>query len=213
MIELGGIRRLEALQAITDAALAHLTLDNLLDELLDRIRALLHVDTAAILMFDEQRGQLVARAAKGLEEEVERGVTIPVGRGFAGRIAAERRPLAIDDVDHADILNPLLREKGVRSLLGVPLVVNARVIGVLHIGTLVERRFTASDEELLQAVGDRAALAIEHARAFEAERRARHEAEQTAARLERLQVVTEASLAHLGLDRLLAELLGRIDSL
>ena len=69
---------------------------------------------------------LRARAAKGIEEEVEQGVRIPVGRGFAGRIAAERGRSSIDDVDHADIVNPILREKGIRSLLGVPLLVEGR---------------------------------------------------------------------------------------
>ena len=77
---------------------------------------------------------LRARAAKGIEEEVEQGVRIPVGQGFAGRIAAERRAIMIADVDHADILNPILREKGIRSLLGVPLLVEGRVLGVLHVG-------------------------------------------------------------------------------
>ena len=85
---------------------------------------------------------LRARAAKGIEEEVEQGVRIPVGRGFAGRIAAERSAITIDDVDHADILNPILREKGIRSLLGVPLLVEGRVIGVLHVGTLTRAIFT-----------------------------------------------------------------------
>ena len=70
------------------------------------------------------------------------GVRIPIGRGFAGRIAAERRAVAIEDVDHADILNPILREKGIRSLLGVPLLVEGRVIGVLHVGTLTRAHFT-----------------------------------------------------------------------
>ena len=54
----------------------------------------------------------MARAAKGIEEEVERGIRISVGKGFAGRIAADRRPVVLDDVDHADVLNPILREKG-----------------------------------------------------------------------------------------------------
>ena len=48
---------------------------------------------------------------------------IPVGKGFAGRIAAEREPIVLPDVDHADVLNPILREKGIKSLLGVPLLV------------------------------------------------------------------------------------------
>ena len=125
------------LQRISDAALASLSMQELLNELLERIVAILTTDTAAILLLDEVAGDLVAQAAKGIEEEVERGVRIPVGRGFAGRIAAQQKAVAIEDVDHADILNPILREKGIRSLLGVPLLVEGRVIGVLHVGTLV----------------------------------------------------------------------------
>src|SRR5205085_10453551 len=103
--------RLHKLLLVTDAALSHLSLDGLLDELLLRIRDILEADTAAFLMLDETTGELIARAAKGIEEEVEAGVRIPLGRGFAGRIAAERTPVVIEDVDHADVLNPILREK------------------------------------------------------------------------------------------------------
>jgi signal transduction histidine kinase len=91
-------------------------------------------------------------------------VRIPVGGGFAGRIAAEARPIVLDDVDHADVLNPILREKGIKSMLGVPLIVSESVIGVLHIGTLQHRIFDSEDVELLQLVGSRAAVAIEKAR-------------------------------------------------
>ena len=155
---------LRELQRISDAALASLSMPELLNELLDRIATILSSDTAAFLLLDEVAGDLVAQAAKGIEEEVEQGVRIPVGRGFAGRIAAERQPVAIEDVDHADILNPILREKGIRSLLGVPLLVEGRVIGVLHVGTLVPRHFTEQEHDLLQLAADRAAIAIEHAR-------------------------------------------------
>ena len=137
---------------------------------------MLGTDTAAVLLLDEATGELVARAAKGIEEEVEQGVRIPFGKGFAGRIAAERRAMTIDDVDHADILNPILREKGIRSLLGVPLIVEGEVLGVLHVGTLTPRKFTDDDRDMLQLAADRAALAIAHGRAYEAERTAREEA-------------------------------------
>jgi serine phosphatase RsbU (regulator of sigma subunit)/anti-sigma regulatory factor (Ser/Thr protein kinase) len=63
-------------------------------------------------------------------------------------------------VAHADIYNPLLREKGLVSLLGVPLLVEGRVIGVLHVGTLTHRLFADDEVELLQSAADRAALAI-----------------------------------------------------
>jgi len=155
--------RLEALERITDAALASLSAEQLLRELLLRISEILNSDTAAILLLDEEGLLLHARAAKGIEEEVEQGVKIPVGRGFAGRVAAERRAVFIEDVDHSDVLNPILRQKGIRSLLGVPLLVEDRVLGVLHIGSLVPRRFTTEEAALLQLAADRAAIAIEHA--------------------------------------------------
>jgi anti-sigma regulatory factor (Ser/Thr protein kinase)/putative methionine-R-sulfoxide reductase with GAF domain len=162
--------RLDELRRVTDAALAYLTLDDLLRELLDRISASLSSDTAAFLLLDVAAGELVARAAKGIEEEVEQGVRIPLGKGFAGRIAAERRAIAIADVEQADVLNPILREKGIRSLLGVPLLVEGQVTGVLHVGTLTPREFTPEDTELLRLAADRAALAIDRARLFEERR-------------------------------------------
>ena len=165
------------LEAISEEALVHLGLEELLDAMLGRLRDALHADTIAVLLLDPLENVLVARAAKGLEEEVARGIRIPVGRGFAGRIAAEGRPVVLADVDHSDVLNPILREKGIRSLLGVPLRVAGRVIGVVHVGSLVPRVFTESEERFLQITADRLALAIEHARLIEAARLARHEAD------------------------------------
>jgi signal transduction histidine kinase len=191
------------LQSVTDAALAHLRLEDLLAALLDRTRQILEVDTCAILLLDEATNELVARAALGIEEEVEQGVRVPMGGGFAGRIAAEKRPVVLDDVDHAHVLNPLLREKGIKSLLGVPLVVEGEVRGVLHVGSLRYRLFEEEEVQLLQLVADRAALAIEHSRLFEAERAARE-------RIEHVQAVTDAALAHLEVNELLNVLLPRI---
>jgi signal transduction histidine kinase len=158
---------LRKLQAVTDAALAHLSLDELLDELLERIRDALEADTSALLMLDTEHDELVARAAKGLEEEVERGTRIPFGKGFAGRVAATRDVVFIPDVDHSYVLNPILREKGVKSMLGAPLLVGDRVLGVVHVGTLTPRDFTPEDVELLRVVAARAAIAIDHALAYE----------------------------------------------
>ena len=158
--------RLEDVQRVTESALAYLDLDDLLRELLDRVTDILEADTAAVLLVEEGGRTLAARAAKGLEEEVERGFTVPVGRGFAGRVAFTREPVVIEDLDQAAIrpVNPLFYEKGVRSLLGVPLVVEGEVIGVLHVGSLTRREFHEGDIELLQLVANRVALSIERSR-------------------------------------------------
>jgi sigma-B regulation protein RsbU (phosphoserine phosphatase) len=163
--------RLRKLAVVTDAALAHLGVEQLLEELLERLRELLSVDTTAVLLLDPSRRYLVATAARGIEEEVHQGVRIPLGEGFAGRIAAAKRPVVIRQVNHGNVLNPILREKGIHSLLGVPLLVSGEVLGVLHVGTLRPRRFSDADIELLQLVADRVALAV-RARMSETERAA-----------------------------------------
>ncbi len=153
---------------LSDPALSELGFERLLDELLLLVRDLLSVDTAAILLVDDERQELVARAARGIEEEVERGVRIPIGVGFAGRIAKERVAIFIADVDHADILNPILREKGIRSLLGVPLIVGGELIGVLHVGSLHLRVFDLRDLAVLELAAARAAPAIERGKLLQA---------------------------------------------
>jgi len=156
-----GQRQAPGRPALTDSALSRLDDSDLLDELINRVRQVLMADTAAILLPDYPSGQLVAAAAAGLEEEVRQGVRIPVGRGFAGRIAAEHRPVILDRVDHTTVLNPILLDKGIQSLLGVPLVAGGRVLGVVHVGSLAGRVFTSHDAELLQLAADRAALAVQ----------------------------------------------------
>ena len=121
---------------------------------------MLQADTAAVLLLDESAGQLVATAASGIEEEVRQGVRIPLGTGFAGRVAASREPVILTKVDHTTVRNPLLVDRGIRSLLGVPLLAGGKVIGVLHVGSLSGRPFGQQDTELLQLAADRAALAL-----------------------------------------------------
>ena len=162
----------ENLARLSDPGLSELSLEELLDELLLRVRDVLSVDTVAILLYDQDTNELVARAARGVEEEVERGVRIPIGQGFAGRIADERVAIFIADVDHADILNPILRQKGIHSLLGVPLIVEGELIGVLHVGSMTPRTFGERDLAVLQVAAARAGPGIERARlvsAFERE--------------------------------------------
>jgi anti-sigma regulatory factor (Ser/Thr protein kinase)/GAF domain-containing protein len=151
------------LNRLSDPALSELSLDALLEELLERVRETLSVDTVAILLHDAATDELVARAASGIEEEVEQGVRIPLGQGFAGRIAAARVAIFVADVDHADILNPILREKGIRSLLGVPLIVEGELVGVLHVGSITPRTFGQKDVAVLELAAARAAPAIERA--------------------------------------------------
>jgi len=167
------IRRL---QAVTDSALARLTLDDLLREMLARIRELLATDSAAVLLLTEDGQSLSVRATIGWEEAAT-GISVPFGQGVAGSIAASRAPLIVEDISAAEVANSVL-QRTAHSLIGAPLIVEGRLIGVIHAETIRPRRFTEDDVRLLQLVADRVALAIEHARIYEVERQARRQAEE-----------------------------------
>ena len=153
--------RLRDIESVTDAALSRLDEYALLNALVERVKEVLRADTAAVLLLDHSAQQLIATAASGIEEEVRQGVRIPLGTGFAGRVAASREPVILTRVDHTTVRNPLLVDRGIRSLLGVPLLVGGKVIGVLHIGSLSGRPFGQQDVEMLQLAADRAALAVQ----------------------------------------------------
>ncbi|MDQ2856506.1 MAG: MASE1 domain-containing protein [Acidobacteriota bacterium] len=165
------------LQAVTDAALQHLAVDDLLQEMLERVRELLEVDSVAILLLSEDGKELKLSARVGLERELSPNVSVPFGRGIAGGIAASRAPIVIDDLSQTDVQNPVLRTN-FSSLIGAPLIVKEKVIGVIHADTVAPRHFTAEDVRLLQLVADRLALALDHAHLYEAEQAARIAAEE-----------------------------------
>jgi serine phosphatase RsbU (regulator of sigma subunit) len=149
------------LQALTDSTLTQLDVDDLLVELLARVREILDADTAAVLTLEEGSTELIARAAYGIEEEVRQGVRVPIGAGFAGRIAATRSAVRLDHVDETTVTNPVLWQKGIRVMAGVPLLSGDTVLGVLHIGRLRQCPFDEHDVELLQIAADRIAGAIQ----------------------------------------------------
>jgi len=164
--------RLRDIQSLMDSSLSRLSEEDLLDELVARVRQVFGADTAAVLLLDTSSSELVATAAAGLEEEVRQGVRIPVGTGFAGRIAADRRAVVLSRVDETTVVNPILLDKGIKALLGVPLIAGGRLVGVLHVGSLSPRVFTRQEAELLQLAGDRAAAAVQSLATWEDQRAA-----------------------------------------
>ena len=162
MPDRGVEERLRNLLAVTDVRLTRLDVDDLLIEVLERLRAILEVDTVAVLLRQHvDDDYLVARAACGLEDEVRQGVRVSIGSGFAGTIAAGKEPVILDRVDDTTVSNPVLWEKGIVRMVGVPLLVGPDLLGVLHVGRLDDRSFTRHDVELLEVAGERIAAAVQ----------------------------------------------------
>jgi signal transduction histidine kinase len=83
----------------------------------------------------------------------------------------------VEDLSKVEVVHPILRQKA-RSLIGAPLIVEDRLIGVIRADMTHVRRFTEDDVRLLQLAADRVALAIEQARLYEVELQARRQAEE-----------------------------------
>src|SRR5262249_25016079 len=160
----------KALDHVSSTAMASTALDEFLSRLLRVFQdEMPTVQTCVILLREGER--LRARAAIGLEEELYgEGFTIAIGEGFAGTIARTQRPLILHSASTDPLVkNPLIREKGVKALYGVPLIHGIRgLVGVAHMGSLTANEFAAEDLELFRSMASRAALAIEHHIAREA---------------------------------------------
>ncbi|MBI2953313.1 MAG: GAF domain-containing protein [Chloroflexi bacterium] len=136
---------------------------------------LLEGDAAAILLLDADAGLRVA-ASHNIPAECVAGLQIPLGPD----VMPSLRTLC------ADIALP--------GFVGVPLVLRGETVGVLAVYHRTRHKPRAEDEELLSALADQAAIAIDNARLYEAEQQARREAEKTATRIASLQSIT-ASLS------------------
>ena len=148
-------------RGIFDAALSGLDADDVLPAVLKQVKALLDADTVTVLRLDPSSGHLIVTASSGVEAEVLQATRIQVGTDFAGRIAAENQPVIIDQIDDTNVVRPGLLARGIRSLAGVPVHADGRVIGVLHVGSLTTRRFTSDDIEVLKLAASRAVTAVQ----------------------------------------------------
>jgi hypothetical protein len=160
-------QRLRRLEAITLAGFTATSLDVALERMLALASEALGGERAAVLLADD-RDQRRLRVRAALAMDIV-GDVAQVGTGVSGAIAAAGRGMIFDDIAAVDGLAPEHRRfRG--SLAGVPLRLDGEVIGVLHVSTSMIGRFGPDDLRLLEAVGDRAALAIGHAQLRERER-------------------------------------------
>jgi len=154
-----------AVQAVSDAALSTVRLDELLPPLVRRIVAALGGDGGAVWFVDENTGELVAPQAFGSHPGAAR--RLRPGEGLAGRTAQEYRAVQVTDPDALRAIDADLAAQGVQAALSVPLRVGGRTIGVVEVIARTPRDFGARGIRLLETFADRVALAVDNARAYE----------------------------------------------
>jgi PAS domain S-box-containing protein len=163
---------ISGMQLLVDAALAHRTLDAILKDLILKVRGVLDADAATILLAEEEDERLTVAASSGADlAEGEEAASIAFGEGFAGRVARAQEAMLAHDPEPQDLPDPALRALDIDSLIGVPLLAENKVTGVLVVASVAPRRFSPEDLTLLRLAADRVALAILHARVYEREHR------------------------------------------
>jgi len=147
-----------------------------IQKLMAGMRSALASDTASLFLVDAQNTHLVPVASDGFQVGVSKDKRIPIGVGVSGRIAQSDCAMIIEDASQNEIVNPILRGH-CKSIVGVPLKVIDRLVGVILAGSSTLRKFTQADVHLLTLAAERLALTIERVQFHEREFAARQGAE------------------------------------
>lgn len=162
-----------ALLSVLDAELSSSSVSTLLEQVVQITAKTFGATLGAILLRDDT-DELQVHASFGIDRDIDENLSIPIGNGFTGAIAQSGEPDILPDIEHAEgLLNPHLVGRA-KALWGMPLktpkgksapgVPSDTVIGVLIIGFDKPYQWLPTERELLRAIADRSALAIERAR-------------------------------------------------
>jgi signal transduction histidine kinase/CheY-like chemotaxis protein len=163
---------------------ASLDLDRILGVIVDKARDLLGCDAAVVYGIDDAGERLTALRGLNVDPALIAGFGIRVGEGLAGRAFAERRPQWSRDLTQDAAIHytdadteRLVKARAMRAPLAVPIVSRGNAYGALVAGFYTPHDFTEKETRLLSVLGNHTAIALENARLYAAEGRARQAAE------------------------------------
>ena len=156
---------LAVLSEISQEINASLNLDQVLASAAQQVRRLIDYEIFAVLLPEENAGNLYVRFAIGHRAEVVENWRIPVGDGIIGAAAATGQAIRVADVTKDRRYLPAV--EAVRSEIAVPLIVRGRVIGVMDIESRQVDYFTPAQQQILTLVASRISTAVENARLYE----------------------------------------------
>jgi len=123
----------------------------------------------SLMLVDDKGRDLKIEATQSLSEEYKTKPPVPVRASVSGRAILEKKPIIVPDVakDPQYTYPDIARKENLRSLLVIPMMIKEKSIGVLNCYTAEVHAFTDEEIQLVQAVANQAAVAIEHTRAIE----------------------------------------------
>ncbi len=147
--------------------------DAILAAIVRRARQLLHADMTYLSLNDQDEGASYMKVTDGSVSPEFRNLRLPLGTGLLGLVAQTGAPYFTDDYQsdqrfvHRSYIDHAVQDENIRAILGVPLVVEGKVIGALLAGHRSVRAFPPGEVTLLTSFAAHAAVALENARLFE----------------------------------------------
>ncbi len=175
------LERLSSLRVIDLTITATLDLDQVLEVALTELQQRLQVDAASVLLWNREEQVLMFAAGQGFRTTALQHTRLGLGQGHAGRAAAEKRLIYVDDLNaHLGefVRAPLLAEEGFVTYFGTPMIVQDEVVGVLEL--FHRRGFKPDNEwiEFLEMLASQVAIGVNAAALFQEMRRARQALEE-----------------------------------
>jgi GAF domain-containing protein len=159
------LKQIEALSKVANLIASGLYLEELLRLIVEVTAQIMNSKISSLMLLDPDKKELVVKATQSISEEYNKKPNIKLGEGIAGIVARDNKPICVLDVteDSRYLNRDIARKEGLCSLASVPLAVKGRVIGVLNCYTSRKHKFTKHELDLLGALANQAALAIENA--------------------------------------------------
>jgi two-component system, response regulator PdtaR len=159
------LKQIEALSKVANLIASGMYLDELLRLIVSVTAEVMNSKVSSLMVIDPDKKELVIRATQSISEAYNKKANIKLGEGIAGIVAKENKPIIVADLlKEPRYLNQgIAKKEGLVSLASVPLAVKGRVIGVLNCYTSQKHEFTRAELNILTALANQAALAIENA--------------------------------------------------
>lgn len=158
---------LDTLRSIVQEVNSAPDLDAVLRLIVARVHSSMGTEVCSVYLADSEDGRLRFMATEGLNRAMVGKLSLAPGEGLVGLVALRAEPLNLDDAQHHPRFRYLeeIGEEAYNAFLGVPIIHQRRVLGVLVVQQRLQRRFDASEEAFLVTLSAQLAGIIAHAEA------------------------------------------------
>lgn len=159
-------KQLDLLSEVSRTIVSDYYLKEILQLIVTMTAQVMDSKICSIMLLDDKKQELVIAATQSLSPDYVSKPNLKLGQSISGKVVAERKPISVLDVtkEPGYMFPQIARKEGVISMIGVPMMIKDRVIGVINSYTQKEHKFSQEEIDILQAIANQAAVAIENTR-------------------------------------------------